>query len=101
MASNESNNNNNRISIKNMNGRIITSDDFINIRRRIMKIMETEKLPKEIDLTTFYVSDKNKIIVEDKLKKMRKEIQLLTIIDQPAAKKRKITTININPKSKN
>jgi hypothetical protein len=63
--------------------------------------MKIGKLSKETDLTTFYASNKNKTMMEDKLKKIRKRIQLLTIINQPAAKKRKITTANINPKSKN
>jgi hypothetical protein len=34
-----------------------------------MKIMEIEKLPKEINLTTFYASDKNKTVMKNKLKK--------------------------------
>jgi hypothetical protein len=81
MASDESDNNNDRISIKNVGGRIVTSDDLINIRRQIIKIMEIGKLSKEINLTAFYVSDKNKIMVKNKLKKMRKGIQFLAIID--------------------
>jgi hypothetical protein len=101
MISDESDNNSDRISIKNMDGRIITSDDPINIRRRIMKIMKIGKLSKEIDLTTFYVSDKDKIIIKNKLKKIKRGAQFLTILDQPTVKKRKITTANINPKSKN
>jgi hypothetical protein len=101
MASDDSDNNNNRISIKNIDGRIIISDDLINIRRRIMKVMKTGKLPKEINLTIFYISDKNKTVIENKLKKIKKRIQFLTIINQPAAKKRKTTTANINPKLKN
>jgi hypothetical protein len=83
-----------------MNGRTVTSDDPINIRRRIIKIMKIGKLSKETDLTTFYVSDKDKIVMKDKLKKIREGIQFLTIMDQPAAKKRKITIANINPKLK-
>jgi hypothetical protein len=101
MTSDNNDNNNDRISIKNINGRIITFDDFINIRKRIMKIMEIGKLPKEIDLTVFYVSDKNKIIIENKFKKIRKGIQLLIIMNQPIIKKRKITTASINPRLKN
>jgi hypothetical protein len=38
-----------------------------------MKIMEIGKLSKEINLTTFYASDKDKTIIEDKLKKRKKE----------------------------
>jgi hypothetical protein len=81
MASDDSDNNNNRISIKNINGRIITSDDLINIRKRIMKIIEIGKLSKEIDLAAFYILNKNKIVVKDKLKKIRKKTQFLIIID--------------------
>jgi hypothetical protein len=66
-----------------------------------MKVMEILKLPKEIDLTAFYISGKDKTVVENKLKKMRKEAQFLIIINQSAIKKRKITTASINPKSKN
>jgi hypothetical protein len=84
-----------------MGGRTATSDDPINIRRRIIKIMEIGKLPKEIDLTVFYTSDKDKTIVKNKLKKMKKGIQFLATINQLTTKKRKITTANINPKSKN
>jgi hypothetical protein len=76
-------------------------DDFINIRRRIIKIMKIGKLPKEIDLTAFYASNKDKTMMENKLKKMKKGIQFLIIIDQPAIKKCKIITANINSKSKN
>jgi hypothetical protein len=101
MASNESDNNNGRISIKNVGGRIITFDDLINIRRRIIKVMEIGKLSKEIDLTAFYALDKDKTMMENKLKKMRKGIQFLIIMDQPATKKRKIIIANINPRSKN
>jgi hypothetical protein len=84
IASNNSDNNSGRISIKNIGGRIATSDDLINIRRRILKIIETGKLPKETDLAAFYASDKNKIMIENKLKKTRKKAQLLVIMDQPA-----------------
>jgi uncharacterized Ntn-hydrolase superfamily protein len=101
IASNENDNNSDRILIKNIDGRIITSDDPINIRRRIMKIMEIGKLPKEINLTTFYTSNKDKIMVKNKLKKIKKKAQFLAIINQPTAKKRKIITANINSKSKN
>jgi hypothetical protein len=101
MISDENDNNNSRISIRNIGGRITTFDDFINIRKRIIKIIKAGKLPKEINLTAFYASDKDKIMMKNKLKKMRKGAQLLIIMDQPAAKKRKIITTNINPKSKN
>jgi hypothetical protein len=74
MISDESDNNNNRISIKNIGGRIITFDDPINIRKQIIKIMEIGKLPKEINLTAFYASDKDKIMMKNKLKKMRKGV---------------------------
>jgi hypothetical protein len=36
-----------------------------------MKIMKIGKLPKKTDLAAFYASDKNKIGMENKLKKMR------------------------------
>jgi hypothetical protein len=81
MISDENDNNNSRISIRNIGGRITTFDDFINIRKRIIKIIKAGKLPKEINLTAFYVSDKNKIIIENKLKKMRERIQFLIIIN--------------------
>jgi hypothetical protein len=81
MASDESDNNNNRSSAKNMGGRKTTSDDPINIRRRIMKVMEIGKLSKEIDLAIFYASNKDKTVMEDKLKKIRKGTQFLAIID--------------------
>jgi hypothetical protein len=45
-----------------------------------MKIIKIGKLSKETDLTAFYASDKDKTVIEDKLKKMRKEIQFLTTI---------------------
>jgi hypothetical protein len=63
--------------------------------------MKIGKLSKKIDLTIFYTSDKDKTMIEDKLKKMKKEIQFLAIINQPAAKKRNITTASINSRSKN
>jgi hypothetical protein len=71
MISNESDNNNDRVSIKNIGGRIITFDDPINIRRRIIKIMKIGKLSKETNLTAFYALDKDKTIMKDKLKKMK------------------------------
>jgi hypothetical protein len=101
MVSDESDNNSNRISTKNIGGRIITSDDPINIRKRIIKIIKIGKLLKEINLTAFYASDKDKIIIENKLKKMKGGAQLLIITNQLAIKKRKITTANINSRSKN
>jgi hypothetical protein len=101
IASDDNDNNSNRISIKNMGGRIITSDDLINIRKRIMKVIEIGKLSKEINFSAFYASDKDKTVIKDKLKKMKKKIQLLIIMDQLTIKKRKITTANINSKSKN
>jgi hypothetical protein len=52
-----------------MGGRTITSDDFINIRKRIIKIIEIGKLSKETDLTAFYTSDKDKTVMKNKLKK--------------------------------
>jgi nucleoside diphosphate kinase len=66
-----------------------------------MKVMKIEKLSKETDLAAFYASNKDKIIIENKLKKMREGVQLLVIMNQPAAKKRKIITASINPKLKN
>jgi hypothetical protein len=104
IASNNNDNNNNRTSIKNVDGRTITSDDLINIRKRIIKTIKTGKLPKKTNLTAFYASDKNKTIIENKIKKIKKikrKAQLLTTINQSATKKRKITTASINPKSKN
>jgi hypothetical protein len=74
MISDESDNNNNRISTKNMGGRIITFDDSINIRKRIIKIIKIGKLSKEINLTAFYISDKDKTVMENKLKKIRKKV---------------------------
>jgi hypothetical protein len=74
IISDDSDNNNNRISIKNIDGRIIIFDDPINSRRRIMKIIKTGKLSKKIDLTTFYASDKDKTVIKNKLKKMREKI---------------------------
>jgi hypothetical protein len=65
MISDDNDNNNNRISIKNMGGRTATSDDPINIRRRIMKIIEIGKLPKKTDLAAFYVSDKDKTVIKN------------------------------------
>jgi hypothetical protein len=38
-----------------------------------MKIMEAGKLSKKIDLAAFYASDKDKIVIKDKLKKMRRK----------------------------
>jgi hypothetical protein len=81
MVSDDSDNNNNYISIKNMDGRIIISDNLINIRKRIMKIIEIGKLSKETDLTAFYASNKDKIVMENKLKKIREKAQLLVIMD--------------------
>jgi hypothetical protein len=100
MASDESDNNSDRISIKNIGGRTVTFDNLINIRRRIIRIIEIEKLSKETDLTAFYVSDKDKIMVEDKLKKIRGGIQFLATINQLTVKKRKITIASTNSKSK-
>jgi hypothetical protein len=71
MASNDSDNNNSRISIKNIDGRI---NDLINIRKRIMKIIEIGKLSKKINLATFYASNKDKTMIENKLKKMKEGI---------------------------
>jgi hypothetical protein len=59
------------------------------------------KLPKETDLTAFYASDKDKTVVEDKLKKMREGAQLLTIMNQPTVKIGKIIIASTNPKLKN
>jgi hypothetical protein len=84
-----------------MSGRITTFDNPINIRKRIMKIIEIGKLLKEINLTAFYASDRDKTMIKNKLKKIREGIQFLIIMNQPAIKKRKITITNINPKSKN
>jgi hypothetical protein len=38
-----------------------------------MKIIKIGKLPKKINLTVFYASDKDKIIMKDKLKKIKKK----------------------------
>jgi hypothetical protein len=84
-----------------MGGRTVTFDDSINIRKRIMKIIKVGKLSKKTDLTAFYASDKDKIIIENKLKKIKEGIQFLAIMDQLATKKRKIITASINPRSKN
>jgi hypothetical protein len=65
-----------------------------------MKVMEIGKLSKEIDLAVFYILDKDKILMEDKLKKMREGVQLLAIMDQSAIKKRKIIIANINSRLK-
>jgi hypothetical protein len=46
-----------------------------------MKVMKTEKLTKKTDLAAFYISDKDKTVVEDKLKKIREGAQLLAIMD--------------------
>jgi hypothetical protein len=90
IASDDSNNNGGRTTIKNIGGRIIIFDDSINIHRRIIKIMEAEKLLKEINLTTFYILNKHKTTLEDKLKKMKERVQLLTIMDRLAIKRYKI-----------
>jgi hypothetical protein len=84
-----------------MGGRTITSDDPINIRRRIIKAIKIGKLSKKINLTVFYASDKDKTMIENKLKKIREEAQFLAIMDQSTIKKRKITIANINSRSKN
>jgi hypothetical protein len=77
MISDDNNNNSNRISIKNINGRTTTSDDLINIRRRIMKVIEIGKLPKKINLAAFYTSNKDKTIIENKIKINKKENSVL------------------------
>jgi hypothetical protein len=66
-----------------------------------MKTIKIGKLSKEIDLTAFYVSDKDKTVIKNKFKKMKKKAQLLAIINQPAIKKRKTTIASTNPRLKN
>jgi hypothetical protein len=66
-----------------------------------MKAIKIGKLSKETDLTIFYVLNKNKTVIKNKLKKIKKETQFLAIINQLMIKKRKIIIANINPKSKN
>jgi hypothetical protein len=81
IISDKNDNDSDRISIKNIGERIITSDDLINIRRRIMKIMKIGKLSKKINLTIFYASDKDKTMMKNKLKKIKRKIQLLAILN--------------------
>jgi hypothetical protein len=46
-----------------------------------MKIIKIEKLSKKINLTAFYVSDKDKTMIKIKLKKIKERIQFLAIMN--------------------